>query len=480
MVELASDSKSASLGRNMQVFQSSVPDNNNSCVEDRQKSGQYTFLVGIPPQGEQEIKQPMESQRVNVNQTNSSPSFNGYFVPQGQNVYSGANGPLSYSETGQGYQHQQEYRFNPEAVRSKSVGSVYAKDVWSTSTSPYFQSNSSEDVNEKALGAGRDSRKSFTTGMNHVYERSTNEGSNPVFASQRLGADKSKQTQFCAEKGFQGGKSCIDDDSISSDLNPHAKAFVFAPSAQQEDSGDDSSGRNSGARKGSCGDSSSAEGMRRRRHSLDSLDFNAISVQDMPSFMRALRLHKYTETLASAGVDFAKLLKMDEEELEAVGVTTQGARRRLLLAVQKYCDYISQQSSKVAAISAQSSDSKVDAVSFSQVCHTGSQHASDIAELVPPPPGNPSTSVVNWSQGGKFFGAGGPVPRRERSLVSISEKSEDEVSVGEGRKKSLLCHDLSVPSTQYEVGTADEINELEHQMKQQEEQLLDWIKMDDV
>eukprot|EP01135_Chromosphaera_perkinsii_P002984 Nk52_evm6s232 gene=Nk52_evmTU6s232 len=471
----------------MQVFQSSVQDNSSACTEDRQKTNQYTFLVGIPQQQGEVEKRQMENPNSGIGQENNNVAFSGYFVaPQNNGMYPhGANGPqLSFSqEMGHaGYGQRADYRYNqPEPVRSKSVGNAYGKEAWSTSTAPYSGNNFVEPNNG---AAGRGSRKSFTTGMNHIYERRTTEGSIPAYSQQSKKDDKPNYMGhgFIQEQCFPQGKPS-DEDSIASDLNPHAKAFIFAPSAQQEDSGDDSSGPH--GRKTSACDINSSESMRRRRHSLDSLDFNAISVQDMPSFMRALRLHKYTETLSSAGVDFMKLLQMSEEELEAVGVTTQGARRRLLLAVQKYCEYMSIHSNRAAAVGAQpppepklaeNSNTKQPYAHVVQPAALTQSH-SEMAELIPPPPasnGLPSASVVDWSQSGKYFGQAGPITRRDRGLVTISEKSDEEVPPKE-RKKSLLCRELNVPSTQYEVGTADEINELEHQMKQQEEQLLDWI-----
>lgn len=59
-------------------------------------------------------------------------------------------------------------------------------------------------------------------------------------------------------------------------------------------------------------------------------------VDDLPSFLHVLRLHKYTPALLRAGLDLHHLLHLSEPELVRVGVAAQGARTRLLVAAQKF------------------------------------------------------------------------------------------------------------------------------------------------
>eukprot|EP00123_Amoebidium_parasiticum_P007194 comp17952_c0_seq1/m.18278 comp17952_c0_seq1/g.18278 ORF comp17952_c0_seq1/g.18278 comp17952_c0_seq1/m.18278 type:complete len:382 (-) comp17952_c0_seq1:249-1394(-) len=74
----------------------------------------------------------------------------------------------------------------------------------------------------------------------------------------------------------------------------------------------------------------------RRRHSMDTIDFTNEWVYDISSFLRLVRLHKYTSSLQKQGITLEKLLKMDEAELAAIGINTKGARRRLSIAIEKY------------------------------------------------------------------------------------------------------------------------------------------------
>lgn len=75
---------------------------------------------------------------------------------------------------------------------------------------------------------------------------------------------------------------------------------------------------------------------RRRRHSVDALDFKNANITDIGSFLRHIRLHKYTELFAEAQVTLGLLLCMDSQALVDAGVTALGARTRLLKATERY------------------------------------------------------------------------------------------------------------------------------------------------
>ena len=51
-------------------------------------------------------------------------------------------------------------------------------------------------------------------------------------------------------------------------------------------------------------------------------------VQDIPSWLRSLRLHKYTENLK--GFKWTELVELDDKGLEEHGVNALGARRKML------------------------------------------------------------------------------------------------------------------------------------------------------
>lgn len=72
----------------------------------------------------------------------------------------------------------------------------------------------------------------------------------------------------------------------------------------------------------------------RRRSRASKLDFS--EVIDITSFMHVLRLHKYTAGLVKHRIDLHRLLHLREVELESAGVTAQGARARLMVAVEKF------------------------------------------------------------------------------------------------------------------------------------------------
>eukprot|EP00123_Amoebidium_parasiticum_P017338 comp23806_c1_seq1/m.41411 comp23806_c1_seq1/g.41411 ORF comp23806_c1_seq1/g.41411 comp23806_c1_seq1/m.41411 type:complete len:441 (-) comp23806_c1_seq1:189-1511(-) len=72
----------------------------------------------------------------------------------------------------------------------------------------------------------------------------------------------------------------------------------------------------------------------RRRNRACKLDFSEVT--DITSFMHVLRLHKYTAGLVRAGVDLPTLLHMHDGDLAGAGVMAQGARTRLMVAVDKF------------------------------------------------------------------------------------------------------------------------------------------------
>eukprot|EP01137_Pigoraptor_chileana_P027872 Opistho-2@11027 len=184
-----------------------------------------------------------------------------------------------------------------------------------------------------------------------------------MLTSGLLGSSSSPKT---LRAGSVGGSlhAQLSHPGSASDLNPHAHPFVLpggngkpskpshrqvvalqrglSLSGDEEDDGNGTSPQYARARRASANEGStpSAESLRRRRHSLESIDFRFANVVDVPSFLRALRLHKYTDTFTAAGVTMESLLTMEEKGLAALGVSAQGARRRLLLAARKYADSV--------------------------------------------------------------------------------------------------------------------------------------------
>jgi len=73
---------------------------------------------------------------------------------------------------------------------------------------------------------------------------------------------------------------------------------------------------------------------KRRRSRASKLNFS--EVYDIYSFMNVLRLNKYTPGLVSSGVDLHLLLHLADKEMEMAGIFAQGARTRLLAAVEKF------------------------------------------------------------------------------------------------------------------------------------------------
>jgi len=57
-------------------------------------------------------------------------------------------------------------------------------------------------------------------------------------------------------------------------------------------------------------------------------DFDPEVLKDIPSWLRGLRLHKYTTCFD--GLTWQEMVVLDDESLEKRGITTLGARRRLM------------------------------------------------------------------------------------------------------------------------------------------------------
>lgn len=72
----------------------------------------------------------------------------------------------------------------------------------------------------------------------------------------------------------------------------------------------------------------------KRRNRACKLDFTEVT--DVTSFMHVLRLHKYTASLVRAHVDLHTLLHLQDDDLARAGIMAQGARTRLLVAVEKF------------------------------------------------------------------------------------------------------------------------------------------------
>ncbi|KAK6753640.1 hypothetical protein RB195_012931 [Necator americanus] len=65
-----------------------------------------------------------------------------------------------------------------------------------------------------------------------------------------------------------------------------------------------------------------------------SLELLKIGMRDVPSWLKSLRLHKYTSLFAE--LSYEDMMKLDEEELEKRKVT-KGARKKILQSIQKLC-----------------------------------------------------------------------------------------------------------------------------------------------
>jgi hypothetical protein len=53
-----------------------------------------------------------------------------------------------------------------------------------------------------------------------------------------------------------------------------------------------------------------------------------VLLNDIPAWLKALRLHKYTENMQ--GLKWEEMVRLDDSGLSALGVSTVGARNKLL------------------------------------------------------------------------------------------------------------------------------------------------------
>ena len=60
----------------------------------------------------------------------------------------------------------------------------------------------------------------------------------------------------------------------------------------------------------------------------DDEDVDPKLLEDIPAWLRSLRLHKYTPNFE--GISWREMVVMDEAQLEAKGVAALGARRKML------------------------------------------------------------------------------------------------------------------------------------------------------
>jgi hypothetical protein len=58
------------------------------------------------------------------------------------------------------------------------------------------------------------------------------------------------------------------------------------------------------------------------------------AIKDIPTFLRSLRLHKYTDIFQHD--DWRRMIFLTDQDLERRGVTTVGARRKLLKVFELY------------------------------------------------------------------------------------------------------------------------------------------------
>ena len=65
-----------------------------------------------------------------------------------------------------------------------------------------------------------------------------------------------------------------------------------------------------------------------RGEKKDDEDVDPKLLEDIPAWLRSLRLHKYTPNFE--GISWREMVVMDEAQLEAKGVAALGARRKML------------------------------------------------------------------------------------------------------------------------------------------------------
>ena len=81
-------------------------------------------------------------------------------------------------------------------------------------------------------------------------------------------------------------------------------------------------------RNSKSGSSSSATGNNNGGAKKDEEDFDPAVLNDVATWLRSLRLHKYTPNFE--GMSWKEMVLMDEQALEAQGVAALGARRQML------------------------------------------------------------------------------------------------------------------------------------------------------
>ncbi|CAI2178299.1 6059_t:CDS:2 [Funneliformis geosporum] len=86
-----------------------------------------------------------------------------------------------------------------------------------------------------------------------------------------------------------------------------------------------SKGHNSG------GGGGGVVGKNKKKPNDDTVDFNLL--QDIPQWLRSLRLHKYTPVFE--GMNYKEIIELDDTELEQKGVAALGARRKMLKEFEK-------------------------------------------------------------------------------------------------------------------------------------------------
>jgi len=77
--------------------------------------------------------------------------------------------------------------------------------------------------------------------------------------------------------------------------------------------------------------SSGGGGKNKKKQNDDTVDFNLL--QDIPQWLRSLRLHKYTPVFE--GMNYREIIELDDSELEQKGVAALGARRKMLKEFEK-------------------------------------------------------------------------------------------------------------------------------------------------
>lgn len=79
---------------------------------------------------------------------------------------------------------------------------------------------------------------------------------------------------------------------------------------------------------------------RQGRYSVTNLDFKDFqAANDVASFLRFLRLHKYIETVERQGITLMQLLSLNDQELQDIGFRTIGARTRLVKGIERFHDF---------------------------------------------------------------------------------------------------------------------------------------------